>query len=80
MSKSDPNASVYAVMTHCWFASVIPRSAFALGIAILTIDESRTTISWAIATTKSVRQRLGSRVVTGACDTGAAPKKFILDG
>jgi len=62
--RSDPKASVYAVTTHCWLASVIPKSAFALGIAILTIDASSTTISWAIAMTNRVRHLSGGR--TGA--------------
>jgi hypothetical protein len=46
-------------------ASVIPRSAFALGIAIFTIDESRTTISCEIATTNRVLQR-SLKIISGA--------------
>lgn len=58
-SSSPPNASVYAVITHCRLASDIPRSRWADGRAMFTIVASSTTISCAIAITTRPHQRRG---------------------
>src|SRR5205814_6873653 len=44
-----PNASAYAVTTHCRSASDAPRADWAEGSAMLTMVASSAIISWAIA-------------------------------
>jgi len=59
-SRKPPKASVYAVMTHCWSASLIPSASLAVGSARFTIEASSTTMSALMAMTSRARQRLGS--------------------
>src|SRR5262249_53919880 len=56
-SSRLPNASEYAVTTHCRSALEKFRALWAEGSAIFTIVASRTTISCATPTTASTHQR-----------------------
>ena len=59
-SSRLPNASAYAVTTHCRSARVKCRSRCADGSAMFMIVASSTIISWAIAITARISHRLPS--------------------
>lgn len=67
-SRSPPNASAYAVITHCLLPSEMPRSVWAEGRAMFTMVASSTTISWARAMNANAFQRLGSGRVPAVFD------------
>ncbi len=58
-SNSPPNASAYAVTTHCRPVDENARPCWISGSAMFTMVESRTTISWAAAMTVRTRPRRG---------------------
>jgi hypothetical protein len=62
-SKKPPNASVYAVITHCRSAWAKPRSLWIAGRATFTIVASSTTMNCAKQTRTSTSHLLVSRVV-----------------
>ena len=64
-SMEPPNASVYAVMTHCRSALAKPRSVWIAGSATFTIVASSTTMNWATVTSARTSHLLG------ACDASA---------
>src|SRR5829696_2076206 len=70
-SSRPPKASVYAVTIHCRSASLMPRSRWADGSAMFTIDASSTTISWATPITSSASHRLWSGL-DDSVDAGAS--------
>ena len=65
-----PKASAYAVTTHCRSLFGNARARCADGSAMFTIVASRTTMSWAIATTTRTSQRRSSGAAGLAAGTG----------
>ena len=59
-SSRLPNASAYAVTTHCRSATEKCSARCAEGSAMFMIVASSTIISWAIAITARISHRLGS--------------------
>src|SRR4051794_41011721 len=56
-SSNEPNASAYAVTIHWRALSENPRSACAVGSAMVTMVASRTIISWAMPRMARIHQR-----------------------
>src|SRR5580704_17888754 len=58
-------------MTHCRLATEMLSALCAEGSAMVTMEASKTTISWAVITTARIDHRLGSgSVATSTASTG----------
>ncbi len=73
-SSRPPNARVYAVITHCRSASVMPSSRWAEGRAMVTIVASSMTMSCATPITRSASQRLESCVDVAGATAASGPR------
>ncbi len=58
------------MITHCRLATEMCRAFCADGRAMVTIEASSTTISWAMTTTARIDQRLGSKPVPSQAVVG----------
>ena len=76
-SSRLPNASAYAVTTHCRSASEKCSARCAEGSAMFMIVASSTIISWAIAITARISHRLGSGWV--AARRASRPRRGYLE-
>ncbi|WP_313546523.1 hypothetical protein [Leifsonia aquatica] len=59
-NSSPPNANAYAVTTHCRSVVEMPRSCWAWGSAMVTIEESRVSMSSQTTMTARIAQRFES--------------------
>ncbi len=71
-SRKPPNTSVYALITHCRFAALKPRSAWIDGSATFTTVASSTTMNCARQTMTSTSQRLVSPDAGGSTNSSGA--------
>src|SRR5271167_761859 len=77
-SNRLPNASAYAVTTHWRLSVEKPSDRCADGSAMLTIVESRTTISCATPSNARTAQRRSSDAEPAAAGTGEIPIRSLL--
>ena len=66
-SSRLPNAREYAVTTHCRSSLENPSDCCADGSAMFTTVESRTTMSWAMATTTKTSHRRSAGAARPSC-------------
>ena len=77
-SNRLPNASAYAVTTHCRLSVEKPNDRCAEGSAMLTIVASRTTISCATPSRARIAQRRSPDAELDAAVTGELPIRSLL--
>src|SRR5271165_3580322 len=77
-SKRLPNASAYAVTTHCRLSVEMPSDRCAEGSAMFTIVASRTTISCATPSRARTVQRRSPDAEPAADVTGRTPVRSLL--